>query len=234
MEKLLRSEEIEVKPLQYADTVKATHTIEAANEDDPVERYIYNGAPNFWERYVRRLNYLSFFCVVAPLRIGYTIGHGDAIVFGVAPGTPSLGQGMSCVLGVLWAISNACMKLRSKEAVKRHEEVKTKTDAAFEAAFGDKRVDMMEVNSLYTHPSKQRRGYGTALVRSVTDKADAIRSPTYLCSTNINNTEFYEQCGFVTVAEFTVGENNSSWRGPPVVQRVMLRKVPDYRDENVL
>lgn len=99
---------------------------------------------------------------------------------------------------------------------------------------------MVELDSLVTHPSKQRRGYGTALAKHVTDKvrtmhgqplrhlltrtrvrfrvqADALGVPTFLVSWNVANEKLHESCGFFIVAEFTLGESNPKWKGPPVV-----------------
>lgn len=52
-------------------------------------------------------------------------------------------------------------------------------------------------------------------------QADAEGRATWLCSSNLANTEFYEQCGFVGVRDFTLGEDDPTWTKPPVVARVV-------------
>ena len=48
-------------------------------------------------------------------------------------------------------------------------------------------------------------------------QADALLCATYLTSSNVDNTQFYEACGFKTVAEITLGEGNPDWKEPPVI-----------------
>lgn len=72
------------------------------------------------------------------------------------------------------------------------------------------------VNALATHPDFQRRGYGGALVDAVTSLADAEGRSTYLFSSNPINTEFYNSHGFFTLAELLVGEDEPTWKKPPV------------------
>ena len=46
----------------------------------------------------------------------------------------------------------------------------TKTRAQIKETFGDRFKDMVGLYSLYTHPAKQGQGFGTALVKLITDK----------------------------------------------------------------
>lgn len=103
-------------------------------------------------------------------------------------------------------------------------------------AFGDRSEEMMHLYILATAPKKQGNGYGTALATSVTTKvrnlckyltflthkkADSIGCVTALLSSNVLNTEFYQSCGFSTVVEFTLGENNPAWKKSPVIARLV-------------
>lgn len=60
--------------------------------------------------------------------------------------------------------------LRHGGIPQRREEFETKISAAIEATFGDDKADMMLLRTLCTRRSKQGHGYGTAMVKFVTDK----------------------------------------------------------------
>lgn len=118
---------------------------------------------------------------------------------------------------------------------------------AIKEAFGNRIEHMYAVESLATDPKMQGRGYGTALVATVTDKAsiahgrcvfsyiytviwltsgkkaDAQWLDTWLVSSNVANTGFYEHCGFQTVSTFTLGDGNPTWTRSPVVVTVVRK-----------
>jgi hypothetical protein len=48
-----------------------------------------------------------------------------------------------------------------------------------------------------------------------------LSQTTWLQSSNIANTEFYNSHGFFTIAEVVVGENNPTWDGEPVVVSIV-------------
>lgn len=106
---------------------------------------------------------------------------------------------------------------------------------------------MINLTNLATVPEKQGRGYGTALVRHVTAQvplhlirysiarfahkdslwqADVQQCSTWLTSSNVVNTKFYESCGFLTVAEILLGDNNPMWGKPPIVVPVVGVPLP--------
>ncbi len=65
---------------------------------------------------------------------------------------------------------------------------------------------MLKISTLVTHPSAQRRGYASALVKMVTDEADRQNHSTYLYSSNhYQNLAFYEGLGFEVVGTYEVG-----------------------------
>lgn len=47
-------------------------------------------------------------------------------------------------------------------------------------------------------------------------QADAISQGIYLISSNVVNTTFYNSYGFLSVAQFTLGEDNPTWQEKPV------------------
>lgn len=77
--------------------------------------------------------------------------------------------------------------------------------------------DMVTLELLATHPRAQRKGYGGALVDDVTAFADAQGRATFLISTDVNNTLFYESHGLVTVADVWVGDDAPTWDKKPFV-----------------
>lgn len=93
---------------------------------------------------------------------------------------------------------------------------------------------MIHLNLLFTAPKAQGRGYASALVRSVTSVADAQHRNTYLLSSNIANTGFYNSMGFQVVDFAVVGEDNPDWHEAPVVLNIMVRefgKVKEYNEK---
>ncbi|EPT01389.1 hypothetical protein FOMPIDRAFT_1120465 [Fomitopsis schrenkii] len=94
-------------------------------------------------------------------------------------------------------------------------------NAAIEAGLGGGVGNMFAVHDLAAHPKRQGRGYGKALLNAANAKADALGLTTWLASSNINNTAFYESCGFKTVREFSVGDDDPTWAKPPVILKIV-------------
>jgi len=207
--------------------------LEEAMGDDPSQRYVHGGLPNAWERRVRHFKWTwVLFYPNVQARVMYTIGPGDAIVVGIPPAGLPPRKGIHRVLTpVLEIVAKAGMAMCSNETRKRDKELEEKSVAAMKAASDEIGSDFMQLLALGTRPSKQRRGYGLALVNYVTDKADALGCPTFLISTNTVNNAFYESLGFFTVAQITLGDSNPKWKEPPVVVHAMVRKAPSYGDE---
>lgn len=135
---------------------------------------------------------------------------------------------------ILLAIWAKLPMRKSVEQNRRGEELNKKMEDAIKEAFGNRIEHMYAVESLATDPKMQGRGYGTALVATVTDKADAQWLDTWLVSSNVANTGFYEHCGFQTVSTFTLGDGNPTWTRSPVVVTVMIREFrPQTRKEKV-
>ncbi|KAH9948423.1 hypothetical protein B0H21DRAFT_734162 [Amylocystis lapponica] len=232
---LSRTAAVVVKRLKYVEIPRAVDTAEAADGGDPVHRYVYGESESAWSRRQRVLNmHMSLFETVRK-RLAFTIDRGDAMVSCLPPGKQPPEKGAAYILSAIMKFAERSLSaLAPKENKKRYNEFVGKYRAAMKEAFGgnDGELQMVNLSALCTHPSKQRRGYGTALVKFITDKADALACPTYLCSSNIDNTTFYEQCGFITVAKFTLGDTNPAWHAPPVLVLMMMRPyVPEHTDE---
>lgn len=52
-------------------------------------------------------------------------------------------------------------------------------------------------------------------------EADEQGRATYLISSNILNTGFYNSCGFVGVADVVLGDNNPTWHKKPVIVKIV-------------
>ena len=78
--------------------------------------------------------------------------------------------------------------------------------------------DCWYLNLLAVEPSAQGNGIGSALLRAVTDQADAQGMPCYLEATSEDNRRLYERHGFVATATIVVGDDCpplwAMWRRP--------------------
>lgn len=57
------------------------------------------------------------------------------------------------------------------QSTQRETEIRTKLNTMIKSALGDRRGSMMELAGLATAPAKQGRGYATALVKELNNKA---------------------------------------------------------------
>lgn len=217
--------EAEVRPMKLVHVPAGVNTLDAAFDDDPCMHYVRktpDARPRIDNITFRAMNTTQLAVNIFSRNIN-TVDGGDALVQFRPPG-PS--KPLHKVLGKL---IERFPPFRSPEQRKRGKELDTKLAQAVKSAFGENTEDMFAVQLLATHPRAQGRGYGAALVASVTAKADADNRRTWLVSSNVANTWFYEHCGFTTVAEFAVGEGNPTWTKPPVIVRVMARE-PQSRE----
>lgn len=118
---------------------------------------------------------------------------------------------------------------------------------AVSRTIGDQADKMWYIDSLATDPGSQGQGFGGALLDSIatfvrhklvlrdtqnlttTLQADILSDTTWLQSSNIDNTGFYNSHGYFTVAEIVLGEDNPTWDGKPVVVSI-VRRLQEYLD----
>ncbi|KAI0700762.1 hypothetical protein BC835DRAFT_1411873 [Cytidiella melzeri] len=117
----------------------------------------------------------------------------------------------------------ASLLLLSNEQKRRQTEYIKKCDEVITRTLKDRKKDMICLAALSTRPSKQRRGYGSALVSVVTTQADKEERSAWLISSNRANTPFYNSLGFVAQADIILGEDDVTWSEPPVVMSLMVR-----------
>ncbi|KAH9946942.1 hypothetical protein B0H21DRAFT_740954 [Amylocystis lapponica] len=212
-----------VEPLRYSGIANCVNTMFVANEYDPMIRYFAYDMPNF-SRTRFRFQYglifrLQLFPAVYTRRV-LTIGEGDAFVSFTPPGKQQgvIERVVSAVAG--W-LEKVLRSINTAELKHRRTEYADKLGVAIKSAFGDNVNNMMSLDSISTIPSKQGRGYGRELVRSVTAKADAEGRSTWLVSSNVANTTFYGRCGFSVAGQFALGDSNPLWDKGPIIVRVV-------------
>ncbi|PPR00371.1 hypothetical protein CVT24_004405 [Panaeolus cyanescens] len=151
-----------------------------------------------------------------------SIDHGNAFIWAV-PGNykPTLLDKLAT-----WVHIIVRKFTLSKEQNKRFDEVEERKAKAIKETpeLGDNVSKMLFVASLATHPDHRGKGYGSALLKSVTDIADGLGQTAWLSSSNKENTKFYNAHGFKTVKEVVVGDDNPTWKEPPIILSLMVRE----------
>jgi len=163
----------------------------------------------------------------------FTVGGGDAFVaYERSEDDQPVRSPLNRMLDqIVNTVIKALRWFNSPQQKDHRAEYAAKLGAALEA-IGEDKNKMVTLVSLATAPAKQRRGYGTLLVRKVTEIADAQGRSTVLTSSNVVNTGFYESCGFHVAQEFELGKGNPTWNEAPVVIRIMVR--PPTRSQSGL
>jgi len=215
----------DVRPMKYADIPNVVATHRAAFANDPVWSYMFKTPDSTCSRLSRWLDSLVFFlqCLGhVHARKMVVVNNGDAyLYFDLPGGKPTV------VERIIGRSTSSIRKARTAEQEKRMGETMQKQDAAIKAAIGERMHSMFAAHDLATHPGKQGRGYGSALMAAANAKADALGLASWLSSSNIANTAFYESCGFVVVREFAIGDENPTWTKPPIIVRIMVREHQD-------
>ncbi|RDX44722.1 hypothetical protein OH76DRAFT_1046452 [Lentinus brumalis] len=213
-------DEIEVKPLRYSSIPQAASNTYDATRVESMARYFddVDSTPLSVSRkkFLIALNYAD---VVRRGRV-FTINRGDSNLAYREPGEKRADS-------LIIYIASLFNPFKSAELRKRETEIGTKLRTMFKSALGDRVNDMMELAGLATAPEKQGRGYATALVKFLNDMADARGRAVYLITDDAK--WFYEELGYVLVAEDWAGVDNPKWKGDPVPVRIMVREPQSAR-----
>jgi len=221
---------VDVKSLRYEYASSAADSTRAAFDDDPLHNYLRGSAKD--ERRLRGIYKTNttlqlVIAIRSREKMVFTVADGEANVIGTRSKSESggsspvdeliqrIGRVYSTILGKV---------ILSKEQKKRFKEVTLKLEDVVKNTLGEKVDDMLYVDLLATSPTSQGKGYGSALVAAVTSMADLQNRTTFLLSSNIRNTAFYNSCGFTTVASAVIGDSNPSWNASPVTVPLMVRK----------
>ncbi|KAI0700776.1 hypothetical protein BC835DRAFT_1326425 [Cytidiella melzeri] len=213
-------------PQSLGDIPEATRMGEDALEDDPLQHYLRD-TPDASTGHYRESWRLHFGASLAfPVRKGlvWTIGDSDAMVTSSWPADlleDDLDKLIKNALSLFTVVSDNMLTEQQRQ---RQTAFITLFRQAILEFLGNRVKDMFELGGLATRPSKQGRGYGSALVRVVTDLADAVGCATWLGSSNVQNTGFYESLGFVAITTISLGESDPTWNEPPVVVALMVRE----------
>ncbi|KAH9928719.1 uncharacterized protein B0H18DRAFT_246859 [Fomitopsis serialis] len=226
---LAEKRNVKVERARYADVPRIQQMAQDAYEDDPLRNYLRNTPDAKKPPVAPRRDRLYIWRLMAYLELGFHIHyhaafpveHGDAYV---TIGHPSPGRTKSAVLRMLSRVTNGVLnRTNTPEQRKRWEEFEDKIAAASKDAFGDELRRMLHVLNLAVAPRHQGKGYGYALMALANAQADEIRCASWLLSSNVINTPFYESCGFVVVKEVLLGEDNPTWTERPFAILIMMR-----------
>lgn len=221
---------ITVRQLKYRDIFRAAKAYQEICARDPMFRYLRN------DRQQTRVEKISEYVVICTslvlnirTKITLTVNSGTANVAAVPPKANSDGQKRDPVTKLAeWLTRKLVQKrkqmVRDPEVRKRRTELVEKTRNAMERALGDRVDKMWLLENLWTDPASQGFGYGGALMHSVTILADWTGQSTWLQSSNVANTTFYNRHGFETIATVLFGDDNPTWHEKPVVMSIMLRE----------
>ncbi|KAF8165511.1 hypothetical protein B0H34DRAFT_241977 [Crassisporium funariophilum] len=213
--------DIQVTPLRQVDVWRASKTWFDAFLDDPLIQYL---SENKQSSVIQRPAYMAVLARWIYTKITLTVNKGAALII-ATPVKQEPAVGMQRVMDSLtkWVMRKV-ERMGRKESRKRLKEVREKLDKVVAETLGDRKEQMLYIDLVATEPKSQGHGYGGALVDAVTTLADLMGQATWLQSSNIDNTEFYNSHGFVTVGKAYIGDDNPEWHGGPVIVSIMVRE----------
>jgi len=223
---------IVVTQLRYSHVPKAAQTWQDAFANDPLHRYAretpdYKGGSTIGKPIEKAIQRLLIALWIRS-KITKTVDKGAAIIIATYAENSPEGRKRNPFDRLIVFLTKSLFRgLRNAGTLKQRErgkEITTKTEAVVEKAIGDRTKDMFYVDGLATAPAEQGHGYGGAVLDSVTKEADVQHRGTWLVSSNIINTDFYNSHGFVTVGTFLLGDKNPEWHEPSVVVNIMVRE----------
>ncbi|KAI0811107.1 hypothetical protein BC629DRAFT_1030619 [Irpex lacteus] len=218
-----------VRKLRLIDIPKAVYMQEAALQNDPAFYYFRDTSD------AKGDNWQKKWCLDLAIQLCKSVRRGQTWMVGdvLASITYELPQQTEDALDKLITRlmklfdSKMTPKLYSKQQKRRSAEWQLKFRKAIDETVGGRKDPMWFLSELATHPDHQGHGYGSALVKMFTDQADAHGQSSWLMSSNINNTGFYNSLGFMAAADVLLGDNDPDWNAPPVVIKIMIREVPE-------
>ncbi|KAF8069257.1 hypothetical protein FPV67DRAFT_1669273 [Lyophyllum atratum] len=217
-----------------ADVPRAAKLFQTTFAGDPMFRYIRNNREITRAQKTMELFAVSTYVAsMIETHVALTINAGVANVTARPPKDPDYPKldPVAMLLEWLMKVQTKIHKrmIRDPEAKKRQLELDDKMQKALERALGDCADKMWLLEGIWTAAEYQGRGYGGALLDAVTKLADAAGQRTWLKSSNIVNTAFYNEHGFKTVEEVVLGDQNPTWHEKPVIVNIMVRE-PRYLD----
>jgi len=218
----------EVVPLRQAHIWKAAGTWTEAFRNDPQLRYQRDDENQTrWTLAIDKIAIASIMSLLVKSNVALTIQSGAAFIIaapalgGANPNRP-IDRAIRAIINALVAVLTR--KFGSAEQRKRNKEVEEKSKEVVNRVLGNRTKDMLNVILLATEPASQGYGYGGSLLDAVTSLADITGQASWLTSTNVRNTQFYNSHGFETVGEVVLGDQNPTWRRAPVLVKIMVRE----------
>ncbi|RDX44715.1 hypothetical protein OH76DRAFT_1486866 [Lentinus brumalis] len=239
-------QEATVKPLRYRDVPRAVNATHQAFRNNTMQRYFEDADPAPCRDSRATISVTVGFAEAIRSRRSLTVDRGNAILLFGVPSNNEPGP-------VTKLISPILRKGDLPELRKRKMEFRVRIIALVKLALGPGVDEMLEIQGLATAPSKQGRGFATALVHT----ADLATSRcTCGCPGGARAASIYEECavpsasgreqadaqgrktyvitgdaqgfyetvGYRLVGEDWLGIDNPLWEGPLVPIRVMLRE----------
>ncbi len=186
----------DVRDAVHAERRRIVACLARAFEDDPVSCFLFENPGS------RRSRLEHFYREVVRMMFYYGVVQTDAKVQGAAiwraPQLVKPGR-----LRALWDATGMLLALRRA----------TPRALRLEQAISGERPHEPHwyLAILGTEPAQQRRGVGSALLRSVLHRCDADRVPAYLESSKEENLAFYERHGFRVCNELRVPGGPTLW-----------------------
>ncbi|KAI0265203.1 hypothetical protein BC834DRAFT_880529 [Gloeopeniophorella convolvens] len=224
-----------VRLLRHSDISKAIRTMRIAFEPDPWFNYLYrpDDARGSWKQPIlTALEDSALRLLLHKLvrkRQAFTVkqSRGNSFVLflpAVDSSDPPPSTSPSPLDRLIRLIEKTEVLFQSPEQRRRAKEWVGKVDAAQTKVLPEDELNKyFLINGLAVHPIFQGSGYGSALVNAVCALADMRAAPTWLLSSNIANTGFYNSVGFQTEVDVVLGDNNPSWHSDPVIVPLMVR-----------
>jgi len=234
------SEEAPLTLLPYASIGRAADMAIRAFEDDPLFHYI--DSPNLPEgkksfskigELIKRAIYRFVVFRGVKTCITYQIGKAKSVcICELAPNDPKHKvDTLDAVLNKLAAwIEKKAGEIGVEERQRRFKEYIDKLEIIKKEVIEPRKEDLMYLNMIATEPNCQGRGYGSRLLEQMNGIADSRGRATWLISSKYANTQFYNSHGYHEVGRVVVGNDNPTWKEPPVVVLVMIREFPAVND----
>jgi ribosomal protein S18 acetylase RimI-like enzyme len=194
---------IAVRPVRLEDVPRLSQSLARAFYDDPVSCYLFPED----RRRIRRLERyfrLQIRTMFMPRGEAWTTPELDAASLWMTPRSwpPKASEGISQLPVVTILGRRTGRALRLMQVLEsRHP-----------------RTPHFYLGTIGTDPSKQRNGYGSALLRVVLSRCDAEGIPSYLESSKEDNLAFYHGHGYEVVDEVLVPRTETKlwlmWREP--------------------
>ncbi|KAI0086666.1 hypothetical protein BDY19DRAFT_340758 [Irpex rosettiformis] len=220
-----------IRQLRIGETLKAVRTKQAAMTNDPLQLYLRN-TPDADTSYFHQAwsTYSAAeFSLAIHKGLAWTVGDSFAVMI-YEPADEAKGI-VGKLVGRILSLYGSYFtpQVISEIQRRRRRECLSKFEKMVEETLGEKKKSMYYLALLMTRPEQQGRGYGSALVKLMTAFADTHGRESWLLSSNIKNTAFYNSLGFITKAQVAVGDQDPDWTGPPVVVSLMIREIPESK-----